>query len=90
MQKRLLDAVAGMKNLSKEDAEIFSIFEGSYKRHLNNEPLLESDYLLRGHEYVELNNLPSEHVGRYFLCRYKYNMYPKLKKTGKFPPVLTN
>ncbi len=88
IQKRLSKAKSGIKSLSEEDAGILATMEGSYNRHLNNKPLLESDYLLAGHEYLELNSLTDKHTLRYFLYRYKYNMYPKLKKVGKYPPCL--
>ena len=88
VQKMLSTATSEMQNLSEEDAGILETLKGSYKRHLSNEPFLESDYLLGGHEYLELNNLIDQQKGRYFLYRYKYNMYPKLKKVGKFPPCL--
>ena len=88
IQKRLSKAIGGIKSLSEEDAGILATMEGSYNRHLNNKPLLESDYLLGGHEYLELNSLTDKHTLRYFLYRYKYNMYPKLKKVGKYPPCI--
>ena len=88
VQKMLSTAKSGMKSLSEEDARILATMEGSYKRHLSNKPLLESDYLLGGHEYLELSNLTDQQKGRYFLYRYKYNMYPKLKRVEKFPPCL--
>jgi wyosine [tRNA(Phe)-imidazoG37] synthetase (radical SAM superfamily) len=88
VQKRLSTAKRGLKKLSREDNEILAIIEESYERHLNNKPLLKDGFLLSGHELLEFDNLNDEQTGRYFLYRYKYNMYPKLKKVGAFPPCL--
>ena len=79
VQKRLSNAKRELKQLSREDSGILATIEESYARHLNREPLLEGDFLLSGHERLEFDNLNDQQTVRYFLYRYKYNMYPVLK-----------
>ena len=88
IQNRLSTVKGLQKNLSREDAKILANVYESYARHLNQKPLLKDNFLLSGHELLEFDRLSDQHIDRYLIYRYKYNMYPKLKKVGAFPPCL--
>ena len=44
--------------------------------------------ILKKHENVELKKISEKNLERYFVYRYKFNIYPKIKKIDNYPPCV--
>ena len=75
-------------NLKKDDKEILSIILNSIKKKIDGEKFNKNDYLLKEQELNELKSKNSEDLVRYLVYRYRYNIYPEIKKTTEYPPNL--
>ena len=78
------------EKLSKKNKDIIKIIISSYEKILsdNNNKLLDTDFVLSGHELVEFENIHDWEVFKYLVYRYKYNKYPDLKIIDDFPPSI--
>lgn len=76
------------QNFSVAEKEILEKIKNSYDKILNNESLLEDEMILKQHENLEIERLDKKLYARYFIYRYKFNIFPKLKKIDKYPPVV--
>lgn len=75
-------------NLSKENKEILNKILASYEKISNQEPLNNDEMYLRKHENIEFKKLTGKNIPRYLLYRYKFNIFPKIKKVDSFPPCV--
>jgi len=48
----------------------------------------QGKFYLRDHVIEEIARLPDSSLERYLRYRYSYDMYPELKVTGKYPPLV--
>lgn len=80
-----------LQNKSLEQKKILEVMLGSYDKKLKNiNNFYENDFLLNKNEKYELHNfkdnlLKSE---RYLAYRYKYVVYPRLRKIDTYPPCV--
>lgn len=80
-----------LQNKSLEQKKILEVMLGSYDKKLKNiNNFSENDFLLNKNEKYELHNfkdnlLKSE---RYLAYRYKYVVYPRLRKIDTYPPCV--
>ena len=80
-----------LQNKSLEQKKILEVILGSYDKKLKNiNNFSENDFLLNKNEKYELHNfkdnlLKSE---RYLAYRYKYVVYPRLRKIDTYPPCV--
>lgn len=70
-------------NLSKEDNEVIKNIL-KQKSIINN----KEEFFLTGHELLEFLRISDNKVHRYLIYRYKYNLYPKKKIVGDYPPCI--
>lgn len=75
-------------NLSKKDSEVIDKLITSYNKLIKNISLEKEDMVLKEHEIVELKKISNINLARYFVYRYKYNIYPKLNLADEYPPCL--
>ncbi len=75
-------------NSNKNDYEILLIILNSIKKKIQGVKLDKNDYLLKEHELNELKLKKTEDLMRYLIYRYRYNIYPEIKKTTEYPPNL--
>ena len=75
-------------NLSKKDSEVIDKLITSYNKLIKNISLEKEDMVLKEHEIVELKKISNINLARYFVYRYKYNIYPKLNLVDEYPPCL--
>lgn len=73
---------------STEDKRIIKKIKTSYDKFFKDEVLNSDDMILRQHENLEIDKMNESLHLRYFLYRYKFNIYPKLRKVDKYPPVV--
>jgi radical SAM protein with 4Fe4S-binding SPASM domain len=76
------------KDLSAINKNLISKITGAYQNKLDGKELKEDQYILSEHELVEFENIHDSEVFRYLVYRYKYNMYPVLKKVDEYPPCV--
>jgi hypothetical protein len=77
-------------NLKKDDNEILSIILNSIKKKIDGEKFNKNDYLLKEQELNELKSKNSEDLVRYLTYRYRYNVYPEIKKNNRISSKFTN
>ncbi len=75
-------------NLDQEQSQIIDTIYNSYLKYINKETLDQDDMILTKHENIELKKISENKLVRYFIYRYKFNIYPKLRKVDKYPPVI--
>ena len=75
-------------NLSTTDQDILKKIKESYAKFNKGEELSEDDMLLQNHECLEINSFVDKELARYLVYRYKFNVYPKIKKVGDYPPCI--
>lgn len=75
-------------NLNKNEDEILTIILNSIKKKIDGKKLEKNEYLLKDQELNELKTKNSKDLIRYLIYRYKYNIYPEIKKTTEYPPNL--
>ena len=75
-------------NSKDKDSEIIEKIYRSYLNFNNKEDIPEDGMILKKHENVELKNISEKNLKRYFIYRYKFNIYPKLRIVDNFPPCV--
>ena len=81
--KRILNVYNNIKNLNDNDKEIINKILNSYKK---NEKFIQGDFILSKHEINEFNEQENKNILRYLIYRYKYNIFPIIKKVEDYPP----
>ncbi len=76
------------ENVSSNYQNIIEKVLSSYTKKLNNEVLAEDDFILTDHELNEFKTQEEKNIIRYVVYRYKYNIYPIIKKVSDYPPNL--
>lgn len=76
------------ENVSSNYQNIIEKVLSSYSKKLNNEVLAEDDFILTDHELNEFKTQEEKNIIRYVVYRYKYNIYPIIKKVSDYPPNL--
>ena len=76
------------ENVSSNYQDIIEKVLSSYSKKLNNEVLAEDDFILTDHELNEFKTQEEKNIIRYVVYRYKYNIYPIIKKVSDYPPNL--
>ena len=71
-----------------ENIGILKKISSSYEKIEKNIQLEDDDMILNKHELKEFKVLDSKFHYRYLVYRYKYNIYPKLKKVSAYPPCV--
>ena len=75
-------------NLSLFDQDILNKIKSSYLKIKQSEKLLDDDMILKNHECLEMKSFDDMKAARYFIYRYKFNIFPKIKKIGEYPPCI--
>ena len=88
--KKKIDGLSDLSfyNLSVEDKLIIKKIIDSYKNFFSNNELKNDEMILTGHEILEAKKIEKLKFPRYLVYRYKYNIYPKIHKVGKYPPCV--
>ena len=76
------------KDLDVSKKKLVDTVLESYKYKMEGKSLLETHYVLSGHELVEFESIHDWELFRYIVYRYKYNKYPELKIVDDYPPCL--
>ena len=76
------------QNITKNETEIIEKVLNSYKKKFNKINLDSEDFIFSGHELCQLRNKSTNDIVRYTIYRYKFNVYPKIKKITNYPPVM--
>jgi len=74
--------------LTENDKLLISKIVNGYQNSIIGKKLERDQYILSGHELVEFDKIEDWNIFRYLIYRYKYNMYPILKKIDAFPPCV--
>ena len=80
-----------LKNESLEQKKILEVMLSSYDKKLKNiNNFSEIDFLLNKNEKYELYNFKEDLLksARYLVYRYKYVVYPRLRKIDIYPPCV--
>ena len=75
-------------NITKADKDILSKIKISYDKVSEGKTLKVDEMILKQHENLEIDILDEIYHIRYFIYRYKFNIFPKIKKIDKYPPVI--
>ena len=88
--KRILrmTSTSYFKDLSNRNKKIVTKIMDGYKNKLTGNPIKKDQYIFKGHELVELENIHDWELFRYIVYRYKYNLYPLLKIHDDYPPCV--
>ena len=86
--KDLYSKMSNSKNIGKLELFIIEKIKKSYEKFFLNEKLEPDDMVLKQHENLEFNQLSEAKHLRYLKYRYKFNIYPKIKKIDSYPPVI--
>ena len=84
---RLLDTKL-YTDLSDHHKNLISKILTGYENIINRKKLENDQYILAGHELVEVDGIHDSELFRYLVYRYKYNMYPILKIVDDYPPCV--
>ena len=76
-----------IQDYSKEDFEIIKNIYKSFENLVEKKFTKENFYLIP-HEKTEFKNIEKKNIIRYLIYRYKYRIYPEIKKIGEFPPCV--
>tara|TARA_Y100000590_G_scaffold59665_1_gene63300 strand:- start:3082 stop:4260 length:1179 start_codon:yes stop_codon:yes gene_type:complete len=76
------------KDLSTVQKKLVDKICKGYKHKLDGQPISNDEYVLNGHELVEIENIHDWELFRYLVYRYKYNLYPILKIHDDYPPCV--
>ena len=76
------------KDLSTVQKKLVDKICKGYKHKLDGQPISKDEYVLNGHELVEIENIHDWELFRYLVYRYKYNLYPILKIHDDYPPCV--
>ena len=72
-------------NLSQNDINILEKVNKSYQKVSDKIELDKEDFILKKHENVEFKRVSDEKKHKYIIYRYKFNIYPKIKKVDTYP-----
>ncbi len=75
-------------NLSIKDQKIIDKIKNSYIKIKDSIELLSDDMILKNQETLEMKLLDNSKLARYFLYRYKFNIYPALRIVDEYPPCI--
>jgi sulfatase maturation enzyme AslB (radical SAM superfamily) len=75
-------------DLSDNHKNLISKILNGYENVINGKKLEHDEYILAGHELVEVEEIHDWELFRYLVYRYKYNMYPILKIVDDYPPCV--
>ena len=86
--KRILNAMNSeqYQQLTDNSKVLIEKFKSGYENAVNKTKIKHDEYILSGHELVEVESITDKELIRYLIYRYKYNMYPKLKIVDDYPP----
>lgn len=85
--QKLFNKIKYNINLNQNEKIIKKIYN-SYLKLQKNQNLDDSDLILKKHENLELKKISEKNLERYFIYRYKFNIYPKIKKIDNYPPCV--
>ena len=90
IHSRLLDLLKTDNTFIQNNIEILGIILNSYEDFIKNKKSEKNDYfILDEYEKLEVSNLKTdEHFLRYLVYRFKYRVYPKIKKIDEYPPCV--
>lgn len=90
IHKKIKEVIKNISNynLKEKNIEILKKIDNSYSNLFNNKLLKDDEFILSKHEIEEANRLDQKEYARYFIYRYKFNIYPKLKIIDDFPPCV--
>ena len=74
--------------ITNNNSKIISKIYNSYLKIQSDQNLNQDDLILKKHENVELKKISENNLERYFVYRYKFNIYPKIKKIDYYPPCV--
>ena len=75
-------------NLGLKDQEIINKIRDSYLKVRNGDELLKDEMILKNQEILEMKLLDKSKLARYFLYRYKFNVYPLMRIVDDYPPCV--
>ena len=75
-------------NLSTKDQKIILKIKDSYVKAKNGEDLSSDDMVLKNQENLEMKLLSEDKLARYFIYRYKFNIYPSMRIVDDYPPCV--
>lgn len=74
--------------ISPNDSQLVSKILSTFKKKMDCVKLDKEDYFLKNQELNELTDKKGDQLVRYLVYRYKYNIFPKIKKIEDYPPNL--
>jgi len=77
-----------IRNISNKENDIIKIIKKSYDKTSKGINLKKDEMILKQHENLEIDRLHESYHIRYLIYRYKFNIFPKIKKIDKYPPVI--
>ena len=75
-------------NLSLRNIKIINKIYLSYEKALKKISIDEDEMILKKHENIEIKKISKKNLARYFIYRYKFNIYPKLQIIDDYPPCI--
>ena len=75
-------------NLSTKDQKIILKIKDSYLKAKNGDDLSYDDMILKNQESLEMKLLSEDKLARYFIYRYKFNVYPTMRIVDDYPPCV--
>ena len=75
-------------NLSDDVKNIINKYLISYKNIKEGKNVKNKNIILTKHENFEIKKISDDNIARYLIYRYKFNVYPKIKKVDLFPPCV--
>ena len=76
------------EKINKEEEDIVIKILNYYKKLFNKIELDSDDFVFSGHELNEVKNKSQTDIIRYIVYRYKFNIFPIIKKIQDYPPVM--
>lgn len=86
--KALFSKISNSKNTGELELYVIDKIKKSYEKFFLREKLEPDDMVLKQHENLEFNQISDAKRLRYLIYRYKFNVYPKIKKIDSYPPVI--
>ena len=75
-------------NLNIKDQKIILKIKDSYSKMKDGINLSEDDMVLKNQESLEMKLLSEDKLARYFIYRYKFNIYPGMRIVDDYPPCI--
>tara|TARA_Y100000294_G_scaffold158093_1_gene160142 strand:+ start:266 stop:1429 length:1164 start_codon:yes stop_codon:yes gene_type:complete len=76
------------EGISRQEREIIEKVIQSNDKVKEGRLIEKEDFVLTGHEIVELEKIKKKDIPRFLVYRYKYNKYPQLYLIDDFPPCV--